>query len=211
MIGAPKLGRKLSVIGGRVPTGVKMAERTAQERTAGEPGYSGAAKFLHWLIVALLVAQFAVAWTMPDINPRTPPNALVDLHFSIGVTILFVALLRLLWRWRYPVPLIEDNVPVWQDRTARATHALLYLLLLVLPILGWVDAGFRALPIDFYGIVAIPPIVPASRALAGTTGDVHTLVSYVLLGVVGLHVLAALYHHFWRRDRVLLRMLPGKH
>jgi cytochrome b561 len=107
------------------------------------------------------------------------------------------------------VPLLSDNVPVWQDWTARATHALLYLLLFLLPILGWMDAGFRALPVNFYGMVAIPPIVPAVRSLAGQTGDIHTLVSYVLLGIVGLHVLAALYHHFWLRDSVLLRMLPG--
>jgi cytochrome b561 len=208
MIGARKRGRKLSVISGRVLTGVVMAEKIVEERTAAQPGYGGVAKFLHWLIVVLLVAQFTVAWTMPDINPRTPPSTLIDLHFSVGVTILFIALLRFLWRWGHPVPLLRDNVPIWQDWTARTTHALLYLLLFVLPILGWVDAGFRALPIHFYEIVTIPPIVGESRALAGRTGDIHTLVSYVLLGVVGLHVLAALYHHFWRRDRVFLRMLP---
>jgi cytochrome b561 len=208
MIGAPKLGRKLSVISGRV-RGAVMVEKLVQERTAKHPGYGGVAKFLHWLIVALLIVQFAVAWTMPDINPRTPPDALVDLHFSLGVTILLIAVLRLWWRWRYPVPLLRDNVPVWQDWTARATHALLYLLLFLLPILGWIDAGFRALPIHFYEIVTIPPVVPAVRSLAGTTGDIHTFVSYVLLGIVGLHVLAALYHHLWLRDRVLLRMLPG--
>ena len=186
-----------------------MVARLVEKRTAEQPGYGGVAKSLHWLIVALLIVQFAVAWTMPDINPRTPPNALVDLHFSIGVTILFLATLQLLWRWRHPVPLIRDNVPVWQDWAARATHALLYLLLFLLPILGWVDAGFRALPIHFYDIVTIPPIIPAVRSLAGETGDIHTLVSYVLLGIVALHVLAALYHHFWLRDRVFLRMLPG--
>jgi cytochrome b561 len=210
MIGARKPGRKLSVISGRVLTGEMMAEKIVHDRTAEEPGYGGVAKFLHWLIVALLIVQFAIAWTMPDINPSTPPSTLVDLHFSIGVTILSIVLLRLLWRWRYPVPLISDYVPVWQDWTARATHFLLYLLLFVLPILGWVDAGFRGLSINFYETVTIPPIIGASRALAGETGDIHTLASYVLLGVVGLHVLATLYHHFWLRDRVFYRMLPGK-
>jgi cytochrome b561 len=180
-----------------------------EARTASAPGYDGIAKALHWLIVALLIAQFAVAWTMPDINPRTQPETLVNLHFSIGVTILALAILRLLWRFAHPVPLLRDNVPAWQDWTARATHVLLYLLLFLLPILGWADACFRGYPIDYFGLVAIPQILPASRALAGETGDIHTLASYVLLGVVGLHVAAALYHHFWLRDRVLMRMLPG--
>jgi cytochrome b561 len=187
-----------------------MVERMIEERTAREPAYGGVARTLHWLIVTLLMVQFAIAWTMPEINPRTKPETLINLHFSVGVTILFVALLRLLWRCGHPVPLISDKVPVWQDRTARATHALLYLLLLVLPILGWVDAGFRGFPIDFFGIATIPPLVAPSRSLAGTTGDIHTLVSYVLLGVVGLHVLATLYHHFWLRDRVFFRMLPDR-
>jgi cytochrome b561 len=187
-----------------------MAENVIEERMARNPAYGGVAKALHWLIVVLLIAQYAIAWTMPDINPRTPPSRLIDLHFSIGVTILFLAVVRLFWRWRYPVPLISDNVPVWQDWSARATHGLLYLLLFALPLLGWIDAGFRDLSINFYGLATIPPIIAASRALAGTTGDIHTLASYVLLGVIGLHVLATLYHHFWLRDRVFYRMLPGK-
>jgi cytochrome b561 len=187
-----------------------MAETAIKERTARAPSYGSVAKTLHWLIVALLIAQYAIAWTMPDINPRTPPSILIDFHFSIGVTILFLAVVRLLWRWRYPVPLISDDVPAWQDWAARTTHGLLYLLLFLLPILGWIDAGFRALAIHFYELVTIPPIVGAQRALAGRTGDIHTLVSYILLGVIGLHVLATLYHHFWLRDRVFYRMLPGK-
>jgi cytochrome b561 len=194
----------------RFSTDEDMAQRAIKQRTAPAPGYGGVAKSMHWLIVALLIAQYAIAWTMPDINPRTPPNTLIDLHFSIGVTILFLAVVRLLWRWRYPVPPVSDNVPAWQDRAARATHALLYLLLFLLPILGWIDAGFRALAINFYEIVTIPPIVAASRTFAGQTGDIHTLASYILLGVIGLHVLATLYHHVWLRDRVFYRMLPGK-
>lgn len=71
------------------------------------------------------------------------------------------------------------------------------------------DANFRGYAIDYFGLATIPQILPAVPALAGRTGDIHTLVSYVLLGVVGLHVLAALYHHLRLRDRVLTRMLPG--
>lgn len=176
---------------------------------ARAPGYDGVAKTLHWLIVALLIAQFAIAWTMPDINPRTVPGTLVNLHFAIGVTILALAILRVLWRFGHPVPLLRDNVPAWQHWTARATHWLLYLLLFLLPILGWMDANFRGYAVDYFGLATIPQILPAVPALAGRMGDIHTFVSYVLLGVVGLHVLAALYHHFLLRDRVLTRMLPG--
>ena len=141
------------------------------------PGYDGVAKTLHWLIVTLLTAQFAIAWTMPDINPRTVPSTLVNLHFAIGVTILALAILRLLWRFGHPVPLLRDNIPAWQNAVAVLTHWLLYLLLFLLPILGWVDSAFRGYPINYFGLVTIPQILPATPALAGSTGDLHTLVS----------------------------------
>ena len=87
-----------------------VAEKAIEERTARTPAYGGVAKTLHWLIVALLIAQYAIAWTMPDINPRTPPNTLVYLHFSIGVTILCFAVVRLLWRWRSSM---RPPAPCW--------------------------------------------------------------------------------------------------
>ncbi|HEY3916950.1 MAG TPA: cytochrome b [Stellaceae bacterium] len=180
-----------------------------EARTAREPAYGGIAKTLHWLILVLLIAQYTVAWTMPDIGRDTQPETLINLHMSFGITVIIVAFLRVVWRLAYPVPLIRDNVPLWQHRIARLSHALLYLLLFVLPLLGWLAASFRGWTITVFGLITLPHLAGASPALAGRTGDIHTLVSYLLLGLVGLHVLAALYHHFWLRDRVLSRMLPG--
>lgn len=179
-----------------------------EQRTARDPGYGAVAKALHWLILALLIAQYIVAWTMPDIHRGTQPETLINLHMSIGVTVLGLAVLRLIWRVIYPVPLISDNVPLWQQWAARTTHGLLYLILFAMPILGWLAASGRGWVIDLWG-ASVPPLIGPSPQLAGTIGDYHTYISYVLLGLVGLHVLAALYHHFWMRDRVLIRMLPG--
>ena len=179
-----------------------------EQRFAGEPRYGAAAKFLHWLILALLIAQYAVAWTMPDIGPQTQPETLINLHMSLGLTILAVAAVRLILRVLYPVPLIADNVPAWQQWSARATHGLLYAILFALPVLGWAAASGRDWVIDLWG-ARVPRLIRESP-LAGPIGDYHTDLSYVLLGLVGLHVLAALYHHIWLRDRVLARMLPGR-
>ena len=185
-----------------------MVERLVEKRTAAQPGYDGVAKTLHWLILLLLIAQYAIAWTMPHIGRNTPAEGLVSLHFSIGITILAVALLRLLWRWTHPAPTLRGIVPAWQHGLAYASHVLLYLLLLVLPILGWVDACFRGYSIDFFGLFTIPQLIASSSALAGRTGDIHAFVGTVLLVVIGLHVLAALYHLIVRRDGVFSRMLP---
>jgi cytochrome b561 len=171
--------------------------------------YSGAAKGLHWLIVALLVGQFIFAWTMPHIGRDTPVTTLISLHFTFGIIILAVVVVRLAVRAMHGEPVPEDGLPPWQVQSARVMHWLLYLLLFAIPILGWLNASWRGMPIVMFGLEL--PTLLAKRAPGwGWTGDVHIFIAnWVLLVLVGLHVLAALYHYFIRRDRVLQRMLPG--
>ncbi len=170
--------------------------------------YTGTAKALHWTILALLIAQFAVAWTMPDIKRDTKPETLINLHLSIGIVILAVAVVRLAWRAAHGEPAPADGVPPWQTLSARAVHWLLYLLLFVVPVLGWINASWRGFPVVMFGL-ELPKLVATRAPAWGWTGDVHgILAEYVLLVLVGLHVAAALYHYFIRRDRVLQRMLP---
>jgi cytochrome b561 len=171
--------------------------------------YSGAAKSLHWLVVALLIAQFIFAWTMPHIGRDTPVTTLISLHFTFGIIILAVAVIRLLGRLAEVDPAPEDGLPSWQITSARVMHWLLYVLLFVVPILGWMNASWRGMPIVMFG--AELPALMAKRAPGwGWTGDVHSLLAeYGMLTLVGLHVLAGLYHYIVRRDRVLQRMLPG--
>jgi cytochrome b561 len=172
-------------------------------------GYTGTAKWLHWLIVALLIGQFAAAWTMPHIGRNTQPDTLINLHFSLGITIMAVAIVRVAWRATHPNPKPLDGVPSWQMLSARIVHWLLYLLLFVLPILGWANASLHGMPLIMFGR-ELPKLLPTRAPGWGWTGNVHVLLAtYVLLTLVGLHVTAALYHYFIRRDRVLQRMLPG--
>lgn len=178
------------------------------ERTAPGAGYDTVAKTLHWLIFALLIVQFAVAWTMPEIHRNTQPETLINLHLSFGLTILAVIVLRLLWRLGHRAPPLAD-LPGWQRVVAQLSHALLYLLLIALPIMGWTAASMRDWRIEFFGLFPVPHIAAPNPRLAGWLGDQHTLVAYILLAVIGLHVLAALYHYLVRRDGVLQRMLPS--
>jgi cytochrome b561 len=187
-----------------------MTENVIGRGTAKPRRYDGVAKTLHWLILLLLIVQYIVAWTMPHIGRTTPNEGLVSLHFSTGVTILAVVILRLVWRWTHPAPTLRGIVPAWQYWLAYASHLLLYLVLLVLPILGWVDACFRGYSVEFFGLFTIPQWIASSPALAGRTGDIHAFVGTILLILVGLHVLAALYHLIVRRDGVFSRMLPAQ-
>ena len=176
---------------------------------ANTSGYTSSAKFLHWLIVILLIVQFIVAWTMPHIGRNTPITTLISLHFTVGIVILAVAIFRLVWRVIQGEPTPLDGVPPWQRQSARVIHWLLYLLLLVVPVLGWINASWRGMPVVLFGL-ELPKLIGTRAPGWRWTGDVHNLLAnYMMLILVGLHILAGLYHYFIRRDHVLQRMLPG--
>ena len=181
-----------------------------QNAATPETTYGRMQKILHWIVAGLLAGNFAIAWSMPDIHRDTKPEGLIRLHLAVGTVILLVAILRLLWRFRQPVPVFSGQAPPWQQRAAQATHSLLYLLLLVLPIMGWANASYRGWTIDLFGWGHLPQIVPTGSPLGRPLGDVHTVIAYVLLGLIGLHLAAALYHQFWLRDQIMSRMLPSR-
>ena len=172
--------------------------------------YTGTAKALHWTIVALLIAQFIFAWTMPHIGRNTPVTTIISLHFTFGIVILAVAIARLAWRLTHAEPPPEDGLPPWQVKSAHVVQVALYLLLFVMPMLGWINASWRNMPIVMFGL-ELPKLVATRAPGFGWSGDVHGILgNYVMLPLVALHVIAALYHYFFRRDGVMQRMLPGK-
>jgi cytochrome b561 len=172
------------------------------------PGYGLVAKSLHWLIVALVLVQFVISWLMPEIGRNTVRGPLIDLHFSFGVLIIAVMAVRLVHRLFEPVPPATPDSPTWERWTAQALHRLFYLLLLVAPFLGWASASAHNLPVTLFGLFKLPDIAAPKARWALTAGDVHKYAMWTLLGLIALHVAAALYHYFVRRDRVLQRMLP---
>jgi len=180
----------------------------ANQVQAAAPAYSAGAKALHWLVAALVAAQFAVAWTMPDIHRGTPQGGLIDLHLSLGLLLLLVVAARAALRLKQPPARAVGGAPRLLRQAARATHLALYALLLVLPLLGWANASYRGWSVSLFGLVPLPPILPAGSELGHQLGDVHGLAATLLLIGVGLHVAAVLYHQLVLKDRLLRRMLP---
>ena len=169
--------------------------------------YDPVAKLLHWLIFALLAAQFSVGFLMPHIGRNTPNEGLVSWHLSLGAAILAVMTLRLLWRVKRPVAPLQ-GLAAWEVRLAGLTHAGLYLLVFVMVLLGWAAANFRGWTVMLMGVIPLPPLAAKGTDWAHTAGDVHNTLVYVLLALIALHVAGALYHKVVRRDDVLGRMLP---
>ena len=175
--------------------------------SADERPYDTVARTLHWLVFGLLAAQVTIGWTMPHIRPGVPQEGLVAWHLSVGALLMLVVLVRLAWRMARPAspaPMVR-----WERVLATLTHLLLYLLLIVIPVLGWAAAGFFGYTVRLFGFITLPALADHTMSWAHEAGDVHDVLTNVLLGVVGLHVLAAFWHYFVRRDRVLQRMLPG--
>jgi cytochrome b561 len=181
---------------------------TIKPRTASAPGYGPVAKVLHWLITALLMIQYGLGWVMPEVHRNTKPDGLIAWHLGVGATIVAVVAVRLVWRLFHPVPLVSDAVAPWQNLLARITHWGLYLGLTLLLALGWANASARGWSVTLFRIVPLPAIMPSGARLGMQAGDVHSLVGWLFLALVGLHVVAALYHRLILRDQVMQRMLP---
>ncbi len=171
--------------------------------------YTGVAKSLHWLILGLLVVQFAIAWTMPEIGRGSVPTGLIGWHLSVGIAILAVMVVRLAWRLTHPAPPAPSDLQPALATLSRVTHYLLYAVLIVLPVLGWANASSRGWAVKLFGIVPLPALTSKNSALGHSLGDVHATLATVLLAIVALHVAGALYHALVLKDRTLQRILPG--
>lgn len=172
------------------------------------PRYAASRRWLHWGMALLLVAAFALIEFRGGF-PRgsAARTAMVQGHFWAGLAILALMLPRLLLALRRPAPPVSPPLPAWQAWPAKAVHVLLYAMLVVQPLLGlgtaWADGKVVWLP--FTG-VALPALLGADPGLAHGLEDLHEAVGSAFYWVVGLHVAAALYHHFVRRDDTLRRM-----
>lgn len=171
--------------------------------------YSPVAKWLHWLVVALIAAQLTLGWLMPGARSTTPPDVLNNWHMSIGIIILAVIVIRALWRTVVGTPAPEPG-PRWQIAAAKAAHLLLYVLVFGLLFSGWANAVAHNWTITLFWRLPLPALLPASAAWVHTVGELHSTIVWVLLGLVGLHAAAALGHHFILGDNVLRRMLPAR-
>ena len=174
-----------------------------------ESGYGAVAKILHWVIFALLAAQYAVGSIMPHIGAKTPNEGWVSWHLSIGAAITFFIVVRLVWKLVHPVPLLPSQ-PAWHQKLAAATHWSLYLLIIVIVGLGWPAANFRGWTVMLFGVIPLPAVAEKGARWAHTAGDIHDWMIYVLLVPIALHVAAVVYHQVVLKDGTLKRMLPGK-
>ena len=170
--------------------------------------YDTTAKVLHWLVVALLLAQYLIGWLMPDIHRGMKPGDAMTWHISVGIVILALIVLRLVWRLTHRVA-PESSLAPWQRSAAEAMHWLLYGLVLLTTISGWLFASFRGWSISFFFLTPLPMLSSENAGALRAINHWHQKFEWTLLILIGLHVLAAVVNLLFYRNRVMQRMLPG--
>jgi cytochrome b561 len=173
-------------------------------------GYSPAQKWLHWLTAAIvLLAMIPAGLTMTRLGEGETTNRLYELHKSFGVIVFSLALVRAAIRLARGAPRYEPNIPRWQRVAAAASHYALYGLIFLVPITGWIATSSCCAPVNLFWTIPVTLPVPEGEAFAKAVFRLHYAFVYTLMAIVAVHAGAALQHHFIRRDRTLLRMLPG--
>ncbi|HKX43289.1 MAG TPA: cytochrome b [Burkholderiaceae bacterium] len=171
--------------------------------------YTSTARWLHWLVAALILANLALGLTMVGM-PGISPTKLryFNWHKWVGVTVFALALLRLAWRWRHPAPALPDAMPAWERRAAMLSHAALYLLMFVVPLSGYFYSLAAGFPVVYLGVLPLPVLIEPDPQLKQVLVALHHLLAWTLLALLLVHVAAALKHGLVDHDGVLQRMLP---
>jgi cytochrome b561 len=175
----------------------------------GTPAYTPVARTLHWLTAMLVIGLITVGIWMHMLESGPLQDRLYNLHRSTGVLLLPLVIIRLLYRWTHPPLPLPEDVPAFQRLVAEATHWGLYALLIVQPLVGWAATSSYRAPIIVYGLFELPPILAVNQPLSEKLFVLHRWLGFLMAAMVSAHAGAALFHHFIRRDRVLMRMVRG--
>lgn len=168
--------------------------------------YSTPAIVLHWLVALLIFVAFPLGLYMADLPLSPEKLKLFSYHKWIGVTVFMLAGLRVVWRLTHTPPPLPASVASWQRRASAVAHSLLYLLILVIPISGWLMSSAKGVQTVWLGVLPLPDLIGKDKALGHLLEEVHETLNYTLLALVVLHVAGALQHHFIERQPFLQRM-----
>jgi cytochrome b561 len=164
---------------------------------------------LHWLMFLLLVGVYSCI-ELRELFPKDsdPRNALKAWHFTLGLTVFGLVWIRFALRLFQITPAISPPTPAWQHVLSRIVHFALYAMMIGMPVAGWLILSGEAKSIPFYGL-SLPPLMGENKELAEAIEEIHETVGKVGYFLIGLHTVAALYHHYFVRDNTLQRMLPS--
>lgn len=166
--------------------------------------YGSVAKFFHWVVFVLLITMLVVGFFMDDM-PKDLKPLTFNIHKLTGLTILALMCLRLGWTLMNTKPALPMPVPLWQRLAERLVHFSLYFFVILMPIVGWVGSVAAGYAPHLGGFEFNLPI-EKNEAVADLAFELHEIIAFIIIGLVTVHVLAALYHQFIKRDNLIKRM-----
>lgn len=177
-------------------------------RTNNSGRYGAWSIGLHWLMLCLFVAVYA-SMELRGMFPKGSAlyNGMKTWHYMLGLSVFGLVWIRLAARLLTPAPAIVPAPPRWQQRLSSWMHLALYLLMVCMPLLGWLLLSAGGKPIPFFGL-ALPALIAENKANARQIKDLHEAIASAGYFLIALHAAAALFHHYWVRDNTLARMLP---
>jgi len=171
-------------------------------------GYTAVAKILHWLTALLVLGLICVGLWMVGLPIGFAKLYAYAWHKWIGLTVLVLSVLRLAWRVYRPPPGLPDTITRWERAVAPWSHGLLLVLLLALPVSGWLMSSAGGVSVVWFGILPLPDLVPRDLALFERLRTLHHWLAWILMALLTLHLLAVLRHDVLRRDGIFRRMSP---
>ena len=170
------------------------------------------ARAFHWILGLTILGMLAFGWWMNHIPARPDRFFYRSIHADIGYLLLVLTALRLIWRAINPTPALPADTPTWQRIAAWISHSALYLVTIIVIMLGWAHSGARVQGDygSFFGLFHVPQFTSPDKATADAFEDRHIFMAYVLLALIVIHLAAAAWHHFIKRDRVSARMVDGQ-
>ncbi|MDV7339553.1 cytochrome b [Terasakiella sp. A23] len=166
------------------------------------------AKGFHWIMVLGFIALYVIGFYMTGLPLGPEMFEQIAIHKSIGILVLGLAVLRLIWRFINPTPDLPKDMPVHERLGAHFSHIALYAVMLIMPISGWAMSSAANFPVSVFGWFTLPALIEPSKAALENLKTFHGIMAWAILGLIALHVAAALKHHFINKDDVLTRMLP---
>lgn len=173
-----------------------------------ENRYGFVTKFLHWLVMLLVIGMLTVGTFMGDIESKDLKGQVYMLHKSTGLIILTLGILFILWSTMNRKPKYPIDMPCREKCLARTVHVLLYVLLVAMPLSGWIMSSAAGYYPNFFGQFEVPmPFIPVLKPLSQTAKDFHYYFAWSFAGLIGLHAIGALKHHFIDKNDLMKRML----
>jgi cytochrome b561 len=170
--------------------------------------YTRTAITLHWIIALLIFTAFPLGVYMHELPLSPDKLRLYSWHKWIGVTIFLLAMFRVSWRGTHRPPPLPAAMASWEKFAAHSVHYLLYVLILAIPLSGWLMSSAKGVQTVWFGVLPLPDLVSKDKELGDSLKEVHEVLNFLMLGLVLAHIGAALKHHFIERDDTLVRMLP---